>query len=129
MSDEMTRDELLALMRAWGWRMESERPGRYQVWEHPGGRIAIVPSDPEKTDYDRLMKRAWGTLAAAEAPRTLGIVREVARLHPREAVTCLNPTHGDDCDGQVCGTCGDAWPCRTIVAIDAAPTETKEKNR
>ena len=81
MSDKMTRDDLLTLMRAWGWRMESEWPGRYEVWEHPGGGTSIVPSDPEKADYDHLMKRAWGTLAAAEAPRTLGIVREAARLH------------------------------------------------
>lgn len=118
MSDEMARDELLALMRAWGWRMESEWPGRYEVWEHLGGWTCIVPSDPEKADYDHLMERAWATLAAAEAPRTLGIVREVARLH--------QPI--PDGMGFIDGTCGthDEYaaprPCPTARAVQALTT-------
>lgn len=87
MSDKMTRDDLLTLMRAWGWRMKSEWPGRYQVWENPGGGTAIVPSDPEKADYDELMERARDTLAAAEAPRLLAVVREVARVAVPVGVT------------------------------------------
>ena len=113
MSDEMTRDELLTLMLAWGWRMESEWPGRYEVWEHPGGWTCIVPSDPEKADYDHLMKRAWATLTAAEAPRTLGIVREVARLH--------RPRTGGTWEGY-CTCSGREWPCPTARAVQALTT-------
>lgn len=86
MSDEMTRDDLLDLMQAWGWRLTDTVPGawRLDVWTHPNGMDeALVPVDQRAAGYARHLRQAEVNFAHAEAPRLLAVVREVAAANGR----------------------------------------------
>jgi hypothetical protein len=55
--------------------------------------------------------------ARQDVPDLIAVVREVEALHRPHVVICLNPSHGKDCDGQVCDTCDNPWPCPTAAAV------------
>lgn len=55
--------------------------------------------------------------APADLAALVEFAREVEGLHQPHKVICLNPTHGADCDANVCNTCDTPWPCRTAGAI------------
>ncbi len=136
MSDEMTRDELLALMRAWGWTLTgSLSDGRADLWTHPGGMDEVVlPSDETAPDYDRMLRQAESIIARAEGPWLLAVVREVAGLHVRiqDGIagqgprSTWRPTYG--CEHCSTEDVRVPWPCPTARALQAL-TETTEETR
>lgn len=86
-----TRDELVALLTAWGWSITPhEDDPAYDLWTRDGERAAmgiIVPNDPQRPDYERYMRRAWNALGIDEGPRLLAVVREVAKVAVPVGVT------------------------------------------
>lgn len=133
MSDEMTRDDLLTLMRAWGWTLTGSLPnGRADLWAHPGGMDeAIVPNAETAPDYDRMLRQAESIIARAEGPRLLAVMREVAGLHRPvpDGQGFIDGSYGTI--SPACGTCGThdeyavPWPCPTARALEAL-TVTEE---
>ena len=110
----MTRDDLLTLLRAWGWRAVGGVPDAYTVWEHPEFETeVIVPADESKADYAKLLRRAVHTLAQGESMRLLAFAREVEALHqPRpNGTSALYPVPLCSCDA------GD-YPCPTAKALN-----------
>lgn len=78
----MTRDDLLTLMRAWGWTLTgSLANGRADLWSHRNGMDeVIIPGAETAPDYDRMLRQAESIIARAEGPRLLAVVRKVAGL-------------------------------------------------
>ena len=125
MSDEMTRGDLLTLIRAWGWTLTGSLPnGRADLWAHPGGMDEVVlPSDETAPDYDRMLRQAESIIARAEGVRMLAVVRDVQTVHARYFSTDVPPDHEDaGCEPE------DVWRFdRDIRAALALPTETTEE--
>jgi hypothetical protein len=55
--------------------------------------------------------------APADLATLVKFAREIEGIHRPRKVICLNPSHGKDCDGQVCDTCDNPWPCPTAAAV------------
>lgn len=122
----MTRDDLLTLIRAWGWTLTGSLPnGRADLWAHPGGMDEVVlPSDETAPDYDRMLRQAESIIARAEGPWLLAVVRDVQTVHARYFNTDVPPGHEDaGCEPE------DVWRFdRDFRAALAPMTKTEETN-
>lgn len=128
----MNRDDLLTLLRAWGWSQTGwANRGAMSVWKkgkHTVHTVRVPMRETEDTaETAELLAGAMYDFATAEAPRLLAVVREVAALHQPEDVPRLMPD-GTVVHDQRCTVClapgeyGDdirmePWHCPTAQAL------------
>lgn len=96
------------------------------------GYYANRPGLPDATNAVELIQKAAEAAAAnfADVAFLLDLARKqasaletVRELHSRECeINGDGSSCGiDNCPVQVCGPCGESWPCQTMAALEAKP--------
>lgn len=77
--DSSTFESLTALLRHFDWSPTSKEPGRFEVWGRTDGDEVLLPLNPSRPDFERLLRNAEAHIVArfgreaTEVLRVLGL--------------------------------------------------------